>query len=178
VNADLNRLVPELPDGLRSIAFRAVEQVLREDPVLSGVVKTWRTLEGRDDDTQEVGWDNCPLIALSPSPQPDRKLTHENANVTMVIYVEVYAPGTCVDDMLNLWDAVGAALKMRKPYRGSNVQDFLRCGLQDRGLSILDLNLIEPAFLAWLPGKRVGDQLWPSIQKGLGTIGFFFERPR
>jgi len=170
----VNRLIPGLPDGLRSRAFRAVEQVLRDDPVLAGVIRTWSTLEGWDTDLQEVGIGECPLIALSPSPQPDRKLTGEHASVNLIVFVEVYAQGSCVNDMLNLWDAVGEALRHDRPYRGARVQDFFRCGVGP-GLSILDVNLIEPAFIAWTPSVHAAD---PSIQWGRGTVGLYFQRPR
>lgn len=177
--AELHRQHPEFPDGLRSRAFRAVERVLREAPGLALGVKTWSTLEGVDTDMGVVGVDMCPLVALSPSPRPDRKLTGEHASVNFLVYVEVYARGSCVNDILNIWDAVGEAMRHDRPYRDGDVQSYFRCGIEAEPgqppLSVLDVNLIEPAFIAWTPSVKSGD---PAIQWGRGTIGLYFQRPR
>jgi hypothetical protein len=163
----------EIPDDLRTLAWRGVVQVLQEDPALHKIVKTWLTRDGDPDGLQDPAADMTPMIALSPTPRPDSVLTNVSMNVNLGIAVGVWVPGSCVDDHMNLWGLVTKALRLEKPYRDGTVYKFLRCGIP--GVSIPNLNVVDPAFIQYLPGDRDGD---PSMQRGTGSIGLYFERPR
>lgn len=165
-----------LPQGLRSKAYRGVVEVLMEAPSLVNVVATWRSRAGSGEDMEIPASGMLPMIALSPRPMPDTLLSNESATVNFVIAVEVWAEGSCVDDLLNLWDAVCEAMRMGRPYREGNVQGFLRCGIP--GVSIINPTLREPAFFEWLPSGALKQQGNPAMQWGLGQIAFFFQRPR
>jgi hypothetical protein len=170
--ADVNKAL-DIPDGPRAIAFRAVERVLREDPSLDRVVKTWLSREGQKWDMEAPAPDMLPLVALSPMPRPDTNLTNVSAKVNFAMSVEVWVPGSCVDDATNLWDLVCEALVLGKPFRETTVFEYLRCQLPD--IKIPDLWVVDPAFVGYLPSRKEGD---PAMQRGLGSIALFFQRPR
>lgn len=160
----------------RGPAFRAIEEILRSDPVLSGVVKTWRSREGTDNDMQPVGYDQLPLVSLSPVPRPNTILGVDENKVNFAVSVELWVQGTCVDDILALWEAIEDAILHGKPFRDTTVADYL-CNLLGVGRGVWGLRAEAPGFF---PVERIGkgqQQVTPDRQGGLGMLLGFFSRP-
>lgn len=167
---------PKLPikSRYRGPAFRGIEAILREDPVLDSVVKTWRSREGADTDMQMPAFDMMPLIGLSPIPRPSEIFAIDELKVNFAMTVQVFVPGTCVDDMLALWEAVEDAIVRDRPFRGETVGKFL-CSLLSPGPSgVIRLWPSAPAFFPVDLTNQANDQ---SYQMGVGTLSAFILRP-
>lgn len=160
----------------RGPAFRAIETILREDPVLAEHVKTWRSREGHDEDMQMPGWDMCPLIALSPIPRPNTILGVDESKINFAVSVELFVQGSCVEDILALWEAVEDAVVDDKPFRGGKVRDYL-CSILSlspgpRGVMVLRPQM--PAFFDVSLKNKAND---PGMQSGIGILTCFLSRP-
>ena len=90
--------------------FRAVERILREDPILGRQVKVWRTWEGRDEDKNELAIDEAPAIRLTPRPSNQTWWSTDAMVCVVEIGVEIRLQGTCYDDLDNLWYAIERAI--------------------------------------------------------------------
>ncbi len=172
----------KLPDGPRTIAFRSVVRVVQDDPTLVGVVATWRVRIGDADDYAEPTVNECPLVGMSPVPRPDTTDTESTDMINMAVAIEVFLEGSCIDDALNFWDAVCAALRLHAPYEGTNVGRWLRCNLPRYGdnaaqVSIADYHLTDPAFSPFVPSMANPNDN-RAMMSGRGVLTFSFERPR
>jgi hypothetical protein len=90
--------------------FRVLVDTLRADPVLASVVRTWRAYEGRPDDTAELAASQTPCVWLTPQEGADDWYGPSGLIGPLVVLVEVYAPGTDADDILDLWYAIKRAV--------------------------------------------------------------------
>lgn len=129
-----NTTIAGLTDAKRMQLFRAVEQVIRDDPTLSKVVKTWRSFEGHPDDWTPPTPDQCPWVRLKYLAAANRPAGSVRSMIPIVIQVEVAVAGSLQNDIVNLWEAIEDSLFTFKPYRGTTVKDFLRkafSGYQD-----------------------------------------------
>jgi hypothetical protein len=104
---------PRLPlkTSPRVKVFRLIDQTLRNDPTLRNVVGFWQSWEG--DPTR----DGTPLplnrgVAIQLRPLPGREgfWAVNSMSCDLVIGVEMVVPGTCYDDIDNLWHAVELVL--------------------------------------------------------------------
>lgn len=100
-----------LPVSAYTKLFRAVEAQLKDDPVLSSVVRCWNTFHGKTEDFQKVSVNQYPAIALLVSSSGMSPWSQAANEETMVIDLEMAVMGTDQDDLLNLWWAVQKALK-------------------------------------------------------------------
>jgi hypothetical protein len=116
----------DLPDGPRTLAFQAVEDILREDPVLMGYVKTWSTWRGDGNDTMDVVSTMCPYLQLTPVPLPNRPLGESRREAVLGIDIRIATAGLLANRIINFWDAVEDALVRGKPFRQTNVLCYLQ----------------------------------------------------
>jgi hypothetical protein len=177
----LQRSLPTLPSRYRGPAFRAIESVLREDPVLSAFVRTWRSREGLAGETSlPVSADQLPLVALSPIPNPSTILGVDETKINFAVKVELAVGGTCAEDIFALWEAVEDAVVGSKPFRGGTVQSFL-CGvISNTTAGPAGVNVLRPsapgfAETSVLRATPAGQQ--PVFQGGVGTLTCFLRRP-
>lgn len=141
-------MTPELglEMGKRAKAFRAIEAILRADPVLSRVVKTWAAWTGdpEDADGMEPVRAMMPMIRLSPLIAPNQPTTVQQKTATVVVRVEPFVAGLDADDLLNLWDAIEGAIGYARPFRGMTVDCWL-----NKEVGSYNLESTLPGFNAW-----------------------------
>ena len=166
----------ETPQGRRSRAYRAFVQVLKESPDLVDVIRNWRTRDGSPEDFSAPALGMCPILGMSPVPQPDTSESIEGATIHYVIAIELIVEGTAIDDLLDLWDLVCESLRLSKPYRDSCVGRFLTCEVE--GISIPFYELTDPAFQAFLPSMADDQRQDITMISGRGLIRFTLQRPR
>jgi hypothetical protein len=107
------------PSDPRSIVFRAVEQVLKSDPVLSSCVPSdhWRSWRGEGEDNMPPSPSQCPFIRLSNIlSTPPYYASESTYNVGTRIRIETVVSGSCIDDSIDLWGAIENALQFGKEY--------------------------------------------------------------
>jgi hypothetical protein len=97
-----------LPGGQRSKVYRRLVELLKADPTLSSVVKTWMTWE--DEQLQEPVLQTAPAILLSPSIGPMPMASADSFVSDFVVNVGLVIEGRCATDALDLWEAIENAL--------------------------------------------------------------------
>jgi hypothetical protein len=102
----------KIPQSRHTTAFREIEQVLRSNPTLSKVVKTWKTWRGtaNSNDRAGISVGLLPWVKLTPNVGPQSWATNRQQESQLNVQVEIATDGTCVDDPLDLWDAMRRAL--------------------------------------------------------------------
>lgn len=99
-----------LPKGAETIAYRALEDVLRTDPTLNRVVKTWASWRGDPSDLLQPCPALCPFIQVSPRPAGASWAAEGLHKEPLYIAVFVAVAGLDVDELLNLWAAIRGAV--------------------------------------------------------------------
>lgn len=113
--------IKQLPTYARTKVFRAIDDVLRRDPIISVVVRpeNFRSWRGDPNDGTEFSFSSSPAIRLTPYSGPADFKFPEAMMSMLYIKVEMLIPGTNADDQLNLWGAIEQALHT-KPTRYFN----------------------------------------------------------
>jgi hypothetical protein len=93
-----------------SLAFRGLVRILRADPTLRKVVRTWFVWDGSPDDAMEPCEATCPSLALAPAASADRWLGPSGFTGDLVVNLELLVAGSRVDDALDLYHAVKRAV--------------------------------------------------------------------
>lgn len=121
---------PPLPDHPHSLAFRAVESILKGDARLSNFIRTWKTWQGRPDDRQEPAINNLPWLRMTPFPTGSGLIDELRHREPLVILLELATPGTMFEWSANSWRAVELALfQTENPEQAQvNMQKLLACG--------------------------------------------------
>lgn len=118
-----------LPDYPWTSAFRALVEVLKEDPDLRRVVKAWRCWEGGPEDMEPLEPAQLPWVLMTPAPSGIKRATDADYQTDFRVNFTFGVPGTRVDDLMNLWGAVMQALRFDRPFRDRTVGEHFR----DRG---------------------------------------------
>lgn len=154
----------------RAQAFRVIETILRRDAVLSGVVKTWRSREGFDTDYDLPAYDMYPMIALSPQPVPTELMSIDQIKINFSVSVQMFVHGSCVDDILGLWEAVEDAISINAEINGMPMLKYL-CPIikvpDGTTRTIMNLWPMVPAFAEVVLGKTGNDVTY---QTGTGRL--------
>jgi hypothetical protein len=102
----------DLNDSAWTIAYYAVVQALKNDPVLSTAIAIggWRTYTDGDSDDVGPGEDSLPAIETLPFAAGASPLTITSQTAPLGIAIQVACEGADVRDLLNLWGAVHKAL--------------------------------------------------------------------
>lgn len=167
----------DLPPCEEEIAFRAIETILREYPVLDANVKTWSTRRGADNELQVPAPAMMPLVGLSPVPNPIQLWGVDMLRYNFAVSVQLFVPGTCSADILGLWAAVRGAIQAgRKMYAGTpgeiSVQEFC-CSrvFPESRRGLINLHPYHPAFF---PVDLTRKDNTPAYQMGVGSLLCFF----
>jgi hypothetical protein len=101
-----------IPDGIRSTVYMVVIDTLKQDPTLQAIIHPdgWRTYSNEDGDDAPPSTDTLPSIEILPfgaAAQPGSIVTQQSP---LLLQVSVATAGLDVRDLLNLWEAVEAAL--------------------------------------------------------------------
>lgn len=99
-----------LPQAERTAVFRAVVGILKADPVLKGQVKTLLSWEGKPTDAADLVLGMAPAIRLTPTGGPDGWMSPNTVVGDLYINFEMLTASYLVDDLMNLWRAVVAAI--------------------------------------------------------------------
>lgn len=164
----------DIESRYRAKAFRAIETVLREDPVLGRVVNRWSTREGVAGELIAPTADQMPMIALTPVPNPSTVFGVDETRINFAVAVQVFVKGTCVDDLFALWEAVEDAIRDSRPFRTSTVREFLCGAIDPAPAGVMMLRPGVPGFLAvdlTRPPKSL------NFQGAQGTLTCFLRRP-
>lgn len=102
--------VLKLPDTAETLAFRAVETLLKTDPLLSVTIKSWRSWQGAPEDILDPTVQTCPYLRLSPRNGASSKETELQHRVILTCGIQVAVAGSNRDQLFNLWGAVRSAL--------------------------------------------------------------------
>jgi hypothetical protein len=128
----------DLPAAQEVGAFRAVDRIIRQDPACRAAfgrsIYSW-TGDALDD--AEPTWDTCPWIRLSPVPG---RADWENVGqhrFPMSVAIELAAAGTRIDELMNLWGIVRAALFPQGPAQLAVVQGIIQAAGITIGLLVL-----------------------------------------
>jgi hypothetical protein len=115
-----------LPQSERAAVFRAAVKILRNDPVLANVVKTWMVWDGRPNDSADLSLGMAPALRITPTGQGDQWSSPNTHTGPLLMNVEVLTAGYNVDDPANLWRAVVAAFYDPQGTTFAAIQDELR----------------------------------------------------
>lgn len=163
----------------RGQAFRVIEDILRTDPNLVEI-KTWRSREGNDTDMQMPSLDEMPMVALSPIPQPNTILAVDGTKINFAISVQLFVQGSCVNDILAIWEAIEDAILIDKEYQGVPLRDFLCTALKIPDGTTRTIANLRPLVPAFFPVKldRPDRNNAPEYQAGEGMLVCMINRPR
>lgn len=106
----------DLPDAQETLAFEAVDKVIRLDPVLKTVfgrnIYSWR---GDALDEADPSLERCPWIRLTPVPEASAWANVGQHKMPMNVGIELAVAGTRVREMMNLFGAIRAAIFPQGP---------------------------------------------------------------
>jgi hypothetical protein len=118
-------------------AFRAIEQVLKNDPILMRAVNKFVAWRGEDDDMYGVEKDItatiCPFLKISPWPSQSAWITEGQHSMDFIVRIQVAVVGTKFDNLSNFWGAIRNAIFPQSSIAASNaVEAILRGPNQDQ----------------------------------------------
>jgi hypothetical protein len=95
----------DLPMSPRAAVFRAMEQIVRTNPVFGRVVKpdNFRTWQGHPRDSKPFDQSNTPAMRWTPMNTGEQFRTPELISGDLLINCEIIVRGTCCDDLTNFW---------------------------------------------------------------------------
>lgn len=105
-----NPQIKGLPPATPAVLFRIVERALKTDPILSNVVRTWRSWEGDPKDVEPPAKGNAPWVRMTPRISAENWWAQSTQKGTLFIDFDLWLDGTCIDDLLNLWWAMQRAI--------------------------------------------------------------------
>lgn len=115
-----------LPAAEEKVAFRAFDDVLRSDPDLKRVVKTWSSQRGEHEDLLMPCPALCPFVQLAVKPAGAEWAAEGQHKEPIYIAISVAVAGTSVDPLLDLWAAIRRAVFPQDPARDALVSTKLR----------------------------------------------------
>jgi hypothetical protein len=134
------------PTDPRVTAFRAAVALMQGSP-LCRLVKVWKAWTGDDDSATDPTLDQLPCVRITPySGRAERRAGGSMSQRTQTyslplrIEVEVWVPGARIDDLVNLWGRVEAALL------GEDDVGRVRSINALAAANVKDALLIRPAF--------------------------------
>jgi hypothetical protein len=161
-----NPLLKQLPTDATTTLFRALERVLRSDPVLKATVKTWRTYEGRPEDVQPPASTGLPWVRLTPRLGADDWWASSTMVGRLYLDAEIVIEGTCADDLLNLWGAVERAVYPNDAAARLAIQARLRAeGKAHTGL----VGFSRPQFAADPEANQIEARAWLAVEYRFDT---------
>ena len=99
-----------LADHARTTAFRRVVALLKADPELARVVRTWREAAGEPAEHAPPAVAAMPQLRLGATPAPSRWASTRTVVAPVVILIDLFVAGTDPDDLGNLWGVIEADL--------------------------------------------------------------------
>jgi len=119
----LSRL--RLPDVEETLAFRAIDKVLKHDVILHSVVKRYNSYTGSAEDTQMPTVSTCPYLQIVPKPLTSRWECEGQHRMPISVVIRLATQGTDIDDLMNFWGCVRRALWPTNPARRAAVEAII-----------------------------------------------------
>lgn len=94
-----------LDDSPRTKVFRAIDDLLRNDPTIRNIITkpgSFRSWQGDTNDKADFGLSQAPAIRLTPQPEPEQWWYPATTKGFLTITFEVITPGLAIDDVDNL----------------------------------------------------------------------------
>ena len=108
-----------------STAYDALVAVLKEDPDLARVIRTWRSWDGGTEDLDPLGVPQMPWLVTTPSTPSIGLATVNDYRVDFPVTIDFAVPGTNVRHLMDTWGTLLQALRFDKPHRDATVGLFL-----------------------------------------------------
>jgi hypothetical protein len=121
----------QLPQSPRTGVFRAIEKILRTDPLLRNTIEpsSLRAWNGNDDDGIVPTQDMAPFLRMTPINQAETWWTPSSQTGSLLINMEILINGFLVDDLLNFWWAIERAIyPMDYAARMKNIEAIRQAG--------------------------------------------------
>lgn len=99
-----------IPDSEETIAFRAIDKILKHDTVLKHVVKTYNSYTGDPTDILTPTAAMTPYLQIAPKPMTGRWESEGQHRMPFAVLITCAVQGTNVDQLMNLFGAVRRAL--------------------------------------------------------------------
>ncbi len=98
-----------LPDAPETLVYRAVERVLRNDPVIQAATRTFVAWNGEDADLLEPTYAMCPYLRINPFPTESNWVTEGQHDMPVTVRFQIMVKGTKFDNLANYWHAIRRA---------------------------------------------------------------------
>lgn len=153
-------------DCIETTVFRLLVARLQADPVLSREIKasSFRAWTGEPSESADITVSQMPALRMTPVPAGSEWDSPNEQMETFVVEVELWVPGTCVDDALNAWSAVRDALY---PAAGTADDQAWRAKLRAAGCRDGMITIHAPAMA---PHSDNGSKS-TTAQKATGQLG-------
>lgn len=119
----------QLKDSNSTLLFRAIEKMVKSDPTLARVVKTWCTFNGDVNEVFDPSDKHAPYVRLTPSSSFAHQITEQSAESPFIVEVYLLTNGTNSDDISNLWSAFQRAIFPGDNSAISLIQQFNAYGM-------------------------------------------------
>lgn len=137
----------QLPDCPEVLAFRAIETILRTDPVLHKVTRDFNAWTGDASDVLPPTFATCPSLTMSPAPLPSDWEAEGQHKMPMAIAIMCVVAGSNRDQLMNYWAAVRRALWPEDPARFAFVRKL-----------VLDAHITRPVLTASAYGVKLEEK--------------------
>jgi len=136
--------IESLDAAPRTLVFRAIEGILREDPVLSKVIRkdSLRAWKWLGVDPMPFGIVHVPALRISKATSADRFATPDTMKGGLIIKAEILLRGGNTDHMDNFWWAICRAFYPVDPIQRSRICTRLQNAGARSGLIVFD----QPAY--------------------------------
>jgi hypothetical protein len=98
-----------LPKSERTAVFRAMVQVLRNDPIVGRVCRTILSWDGKPGNHNPLAVAMAPAIRITPVGGGDKWMSPASMVSPLYLNCEMVVAGYDADDLPNLWKAIMAA---------------------------------------------------------------------
>ena len=159
----LNFPVLDLPTAEETLAFRAVETILRNDPALKAVTKLFIAWRGDVEDIWKPSVSTCPYLRISPFDGQSRRETEQQHRMPLRIEVMAAVIGSNVDNMTNYWACIRRALFPQNSVAQLNVVLATIAAAQAKGAMISRAIITDQGYGVVANAKNDGDRItWSS----------------
>jgi hypothetical protein len=105
------------PDAEETLAFRAIDKVLRTDPFLATKGVTFCSLQGDNGDMAEPSTAQMPYVSIAPAGDGTGWWSENQHKSDIITLIYIYVDGTHADDIINMWGWVRRGLFPTDPAR-------------------------------------------------------------
>jgi hypothetical protein len=100
----------QIPESVEAAAFRAVEMIFKNDPVLGPLVRFFSAWRDEDNDIVDAEWNICPYLRISPTPIESDWVTEGQHSGGFQLRCEMAVQGTNVNNIMNYWAVIRRAI--------------------------------------------------------------------